>query len=110
MKDYNNFDEASRKMLNDFIALVGQEYLDFFVSTPEQKRCYAVARKLCEGDGHDPDRISMGYERCPAMIDAKGTVAIYHPIRPNWFLYMSDAVRAIEVVESCKEDECSASS
>ena len=101
----DDYDEMSRRLLLQFMDAVRAEHLSRFVQTDRQKRVYAIARKLCENDGHDPDRVSMGNERSPPMIDAKGTIAIYYPIRPNWMLYCGDAVKAIEIVESTKAAE-----
>lgn len=102
MKDYNTYDEESRQALMRFLDLVRKESLEFFVASDEQKKVYEIARKLCEMDGNDPDRISMGNPRCPAMLDAKQTIAIAYPIRPNWMLYISDARQSIDVVEGYK--------
>lgn len=70
------------------------------LSTGEHERTYRIARKLCEADGYNPDGISMGHAGAPVMINAKKSIALIMPIRPNWMLYWQDAVTAIEVVES----------
>lgn len=96
----DDYDEMSRGLLLQFMETVKAEHLSRFVQTDRQKRIYAIARRLCEEGGFDPDRVSMGNERCPAMIDAKGCIALYYPIRPNWVLYISDAIKAIDIVEA----------
>ena len=75
------------------------EYTVFFENGPHRK-AYLIARKLCSADGYDPDRVSMGHAGAPATIDAKKAIAIILPIRPNWMLYMPEALTAIEFVES----------
>jgi hypothetical protein len=68
-------------------------------ATGEHERIYRIARKLCESEGYNPDGISMGNAGAPAMLDAKKSIALILPIRPNWMLYWQDAKAAIEVVE-----------
>lgn len=75
------------------------------IQTEEQRRVYAVACALCEADGKDAQSVSMGWPKTPAMIDAKGTIAFYGPIRPNWALYWTDAAAAIDAVHNASKTQ-----
>ena len=97
---YEEIEDGVRKAM---VALLdaASEYTKYFESSPEHERIYRLARKLCEIEGYDPDRISMGYAN-GCMVDAKKSMAIILPIRPNWMLYIDDVQRAIGLVEGEK--------
>lgn len=85
-------------LLEVFFSEIRNDFLSR-IETDDAKRIYRIARVLCEANGQDPDRISMGFPDCPPIRDAKNTVGISLPIRPNWALYWQDAVKAIDAVE-----------
>jgi len=96
--------QRSAKLILEFMAAIRDEY-ESAIITPEQKKLRLLARKLCEWDGQDPDRVSMGYPGAAVMLDAKKTAAIINPCQPNWVLYLSDAQKAIELIDGYKPEE-----
>ncbi len=94
---YEEVEDGVRKALLGVLEAAAQ-YTPLF-STGEHERTYRIARKMCEAEGNNPDGISMGYAGAPPMLDAKQSIALVLPIRPNWMLYWQGARAAIEVVE-----------
>ncbi len=92
------------ELLQKVMDAVREEHQSYVKNmSPEQRRAYNIARKLCENDGYNPDDVSMGNPKQPPMMHAKGTVAIIAPLQPVWALYFNDACAAINIVEATKE-------
>lgn len=82
------------------------EAAEWVAGHPDRPRIERLARKFCENDRQDPDQVSMGrvignrVEIPP--IGAKGTICLLLPLRPQWMLYIQEALTAIEFTEATK--------
>lgn len=59
-----------------------------------------MARWMCRENGYDPDVITLGCADSHPCLGAKKTVAIVHPMQPQWLLYVRDAMFAIEALDA----------
>lgn len=73
-------------------------------ATPEQARVIKVAKAICVGNGFDIDLVVMGNPGSAGpMLGAKKTAVITCPIQPQWAVFYTDALAAIEAVDAIKE-------
>lgn len=81
------------------------EAKEWVAAHPDGSRIERLARRFCEDDRQDPDAVTMGLERMPPCYGAKGTIGLMVPLRPQWMLYIREAVTAIKFIEEHKGGE-----
>lgn len=74
------------------------------IVSPDGERLMAMARKLCERAGHDPDEVVMGLPDQAPTTGAKGLPTVYLPMGPAWYLYWDEAVRALALVRETEPE------
>lgn len=92
---YEFQDKASaltRKFMEDVLALSVEEARTW----KDGEKLMAMAIAICKAQGHEPDNIVMGLPYAAVYMDAKQTAALVHPIRPNWWNYLREAVTVHE--------------
>lgn len=86
----------TRKFWEDVLALSAEEAR----SWKDGEELVAMAKAICEAQGREPDNVVIGIPHGAIMRDGKGQAALVHPIRPNWWHCLREAVAAREFMET----------